>query len=52
MELKRADGKTLHIRKASRAEPRQQLIYAALGISDRPGKTEKTIIAERLPTTV
>jgi len=52
VELKRADGKTLHIRKASRAEPRQQLIYAALGISNRPGKTEKTLIAERLPTTV
>jgi len=52
VELKRADGKTLHIRKASRAEPRQQLIYDALGISNRPGKTEKTLIAERLPATV
>ncbi len=44
VELKRADGKTLHIRKASRPEPRQQVIYNALGISDRPGKTEKTIV--------
>jgi len=44
VELKRADGKTLHIRKASRAEPRQQVIYQALGISDRPGRTEKTVI--------
>ena len=44
VELKRADGKTLHIRKTTRAEPRQQRIYDALGISDRPGKTEKTII--------
>lgn len=44
VELKRADGKTLHIRKTSRAEPRQQRIYDALGISDRPGKTQKTII--------
>ena len=26
-----------------RAEPRQQVIYDALGISDRPGRTEKTI---------
>jgi len=52
VELKRADGKTLHIRKASRAEPRQEVIYDALGISHRPGKTEKTLIAERLPTTV
>jgi len=38
-----ADGKTIHIRKATRAEPRQQVIYDALGISDRPGRTEKTI---------
>ena len=44
VELKRADGKTLHIRKVTRPEPRHQLIYDALGISDRPGKTEKTII--------
>lgn len=44
VELKREDGKTLHIRKATRPEPRQQIIYDALGISDRPGKTEKTII--------
>jgi transposase len=42
--LKRADGKTVHIRKATRAEPRQQLIYDALGISDRPGRTEKTVV--------
>jgi transposase len=44
VELKRADGKTLHIRKATRPEPRHQVIYDALGIADRPGKTEKTII--------
>lgn len=44
VELKRADGKTVHVRKASRPEPRQQVIYDALGISDRPGKTEKTIL--------
>jgi len=44
IELKRKDGKTLHIRKASRPEPRQQAIYNALGISDRPGGTEKTLI--------
>jgi transposase len=41
--LRRADGKTIHIRKATRAEPRQQVIYDAFGISDRPGRTEKTI---------
>ncbi|MCP4376965.1 MAG: IS1634 family transposase [bacterium] len=44
VELKRADGKTLHVRKSTRPEPRQQIIYDALGISDRPGKTEKTIV--------
>lgn len=42
--LKRADGKTVHIRKATRAEPRKQVIYDALGISGRPGRTEKTIV--------
>ena len=42
--LKRADGKTLHIRKTTRAEPRQQVIYDALGLSERPSKIEKTII--------
>jgi len=44
VELKREDGKTVHVRKATRPEPRQQVIYDALGISDRPGKTEKTLI--------
>jgi transposase len=44
VQLQRADGKTLHVRKTTRAEPRQQLIYDALGISDRPGRTEKTMI--------
>jgi transposase len=44
VQLKRADGGTIHVRKSTRAEQRQQHIYDALGISDRPGKTEKTII--------
>jgi transposase len=44
VELKRDDGKMVHVRKATRPEPRQQVIYDALGISDRPGKTEKTVI--------
>lgn len=44
VELKRADGKMLHLRKATRPEPRQQIIYDALELTDRPGKTEKTII--------
>ena len=44
VELKRADGRTLHVRKTTRAEPRQRRIYDALGITDRPGQTEKTVI--------
>jgi transposase len=44
VELKNSNGKTIHIRKATRPEPRQEIIYDALGIPDRPGKTEKTII--------
>ena len=43
-ELKRKDGKTIHVRKATRPEPSQLMIYDTLGISDRPGQTEKTII--------
>ena len=44
IELRLADGRTLHVRKATRPEPRQQTIYDALAIADRPGKTEKTVI--------
>jgi hypothetical protein len=44
IQLKRADGRTLHIRKTIRVEFRHQHIYDALGISDRPGKTENTMI--------
>lgn len=43
-QMKRADGRMLHIRKSTRAEPRQQVIYDALGISDKPGRIEKTIV--------
>jgi len=44
VELKRDDGRTIHVRKATRPEPRQQLIYDALGVSDRPGPQQITII--------
>lgn len=40
----RADGKTVHVRKTTRAEPRQRAIYDARGISDPPGRTEKTVV--------
>jgi len=44
VELKRADGRTIHVRRATRPEPRQQVIYDALGIDGRPGRTETTVI--------
>ena len=44
VELKREDGRTVHVRKATRAEPRQQLIYDALGVSDRPGQQQLTVV--------
>ena len=44
VELKRADGRTIHVRRATRPEPRQQVIYDALGIDPRPGRTETTVI--------
>jgi hypothetical protein len=44
VELKLADGRTLHVRRATRPEPRQHIICDALGIAERPGKTENTII--------
>ena len=44
VELKRTDGRTIHVRRATRAEPRQKVIYDALGIDARPGRTETTVI--------
>lgn len=44
VQLKRKDGKTLHVRKTTRAEQRQQIICDALGISATPGRTEQTIM--------
>jgi transposase len=42
--LQRRDGHTIHVRKASRPEPHQQEIYAALDLSLNPGGTQKTIV--------
>ena len=44
VSLKREDGRTVHIRKTTRAEPHQKVIYDALGISVKPGKAETTIV--------
>jgi transposase len=42
--LRREDGKTIHLRKASQAEPHQKEIYDALGIPAQPGEVQKTIV--------
>ena len=42
--FKRADGRTLHVRKATRAEPKQQAILDALGIASSAGGTHKAIV--------
>jgi transposase len=42
--LKRRDGSTIHVRKASRPEQHQQEIYTALELSANPGGTHKIIV--------
>ena len=42
--FRRADGRTVHVCKATRAEPPQQAIYDALGIGSTPGGTRKTVV--------
>ena len=38
------NGSTVHVRKSTRPEPRQQEIYSVLGIKSHPGQTIKTTI--------
>ena len=42
--FRRTDGRTLHVRKATRAEPSQQAIYDAMGIDSAPGGIRKNIV--------
>ena len=42
--FKRADGRTLHVRKATRPEARQKAILDALGIASSAGGTHKAIV--------
>jgi len=42
--MKRKDDKVIKIRKSSKTEPAHEIIYDALGLSHRPGKTVKTIL--------
>ena len=42
--FRRPDGRTLHVRTATQAEPDQRDIYDALGVDPQPGGVRKTII--------
>ncbi len=42
--FRRPDGRVLHVRKATRAEPNQRAIYEALGINTAPGGVKKMIV--------
>lgn len=52
VQLKRADGKTLHIRKTTRAELRQKVICDTLGIPATPGITEQSIVGQKTNSVV
>lgn len=42
--MQRSDGRTIHLRKSTRAEPALMRIYQALGISAAPGGNKKLIV--------
>ena len=42
--FRRQDGSTLHVRKATRAEPDQGAIYDALGVDPEPGGIRKLVV--------
>ena len=42
--FRRKDGRTLHVRKATRAEPHQRAIYQTLGIDPAPGGIRKLVV--------
>ena len=42
--FRRPDGRTLHVRTATQAEPEQRDIYDALGVDPHPGGVRKTLI--------
>jgi hypothetical protein len=44
VSFRQADGKALHVRKATKAEPEQMDIYKALKANPAPGGISKTII--------
>jgi transposase len=42
--LQREEGKTIHLRKATKADPQQSTLYSLLGISAQPGGIKRTLI--------
>ena len=42
--FRRADGRTLHVRTATVADPAQKAVYDALGIDPDPGGTRRTVV--------
>ncbi len=42
--FRRGDGRTLHVRRATDAEPAQQAILEVLGADEAPGGTRKTVV--------
>lgn len=42
--MQRSDGRRVHVRKSTRAEPALMRIYQALGISASPGGTKKLVV--------
>jgi len=44
VSLQCKNGSTVHIRKSTRPEPKQQEIYSALGVPSHPGRSIKTTI--------
>ena len=42
--FRRPDGRTLHVRTTTQAEPEQRAIYDALGLDPHPGRVRKTIL--------
>ena len=42
--MKREDGKIIHIRKSSKAEPSHEIIYDALNLPYHPGRIVKTML--------
>ena len=47
--FRRPDGRALHVRKTTQAEPEQERIYQALGVDPCPGGVPKMIVCAPTP---